>query len=653
MFSWMLILLFTVMTCFADNPIVQTIYTADPAPMVYNGRVYVYTTHDEDVTVNNFFTMNDWRCYSSTDMVNWTDHGKVLSYTDFSWAKGDAWAGQCIYRNGKFYFYVPINQKNGGNAIGVAVSDSPTGPFKDAIGRPLAAGYGYIDPTVYIDSDGQAYLYWGNPNLWYVKLNQDMISYSGNINQITLTTASFGVRSNTDRPTSYEEGPWFYKRNNLYYMIFTGGPISEHIAYSTSTGPTGPWTYRGKIMPTQGGSFTNHSGVVDFNGNSYFFYHNGALPGGGGFKRSVCVEKFTYNADGTIPTINMTTTGAPQSGTLNPYGTIQAETICWESGIETESCSEGGLDVCNIENGDYIKVKGVDFGNGAVSFEARVASATSGGNIEIRMNSSTGTLVGTCAVSGTGGWQTWVTKTCTISGASGVHDLYFRFTGGSGSLFNINWWKFNGSGIATPTPPPVTPTPVRTPTPTPTLTPVPGTPTPTPIRTGTPIVTPTKTPGPVTPTPGTGSIKVQFYNQSKTDPSNQLYLNFQLVNTSSSAVALSNVKIRYWYTQEGTQAQTFWCDYTPLGSSNVTGSFVKMGTAKTGADTYLEIGFTSGAGNLAAGASTQVQCRCAKSDWSNYTQSNDYSFNSSATSYTDWTKVTGYVSGAMAWGVEP
>jgi len=150
---------------YSQNPIIQTIYTADQAPMVYNDTVYLYTTHDEDVTVNNFFIMNDWRCYSSTDMVNWTSHGMVLSYTDFSWASGDAWADQCIHRNGKFYFYVPVNQKNGGNAIGVAVSDSPTGPFSDPLGIPLTSGYGYIDPTVFIDDDGQAYLYWGNPNL--------------------------------------------------------------------------------------------------------------------------------------------------------------------------------------------------------------------------------------------------------------------------------------------------------------------------------------------------------------------------------------------------------------------------------------------------------------------------------------------------------
>ena len=463
-FSLILMMVLAITLCFAENPIVQTIYTADPAPMVYNGTCYVYTGHDADTLVNNFFTMNDWRCYASTDMVNWTDLGSPLSYAAFSWAKGDCWAGQCIYRNGKFYYYVPLTQKTGGMAIGVGVSTNPAGPFTDALGHPLVyTGTGDIDPTVFIDDGGQAYLYWGNPNLWYVKLNQDMISYSGSPVQIPLTTASFGVRSNTGRPTQYEEGPWFYKRSGLYYMVFAAGPISEHIAYSTSTGPTGPWTFRGVIMPTQGGSFTNHPGVIDYNGNSYFFYHNGALSGGGGYHRSVCVEKFAYHTDGTIPTINMTSTGPPQIGSLNPYVQTEAETICWESGVETESCSEGGVNVGYIENGDYIKVKGVNFDSGATSFDARVASANSGGNIEIRLDSLTGTLVGTCAVQGSGGWQNWVTQSCSVSNVTGIHDLYFKFTGGSGYLFNFNWWKFN-SGTPTPTPS-LTPTPTLTPTP--------------------------------------------------------------------------------------------------------------------------------------------------------------------------------------------
>ncbi len=429
-----------VATCFGENPIVQTIYTADPAPMVHNDTLYCYTSHDEDVLVDNFFTMRDWRCFATTDMVNWRDLGKVASLQDFSWT-GDngAWAIQCTYRNGKFYMYCPIHVKG----IGVLVSDNPDGPFSDPLGKPLLNDASNdIDPSVFIDDDDQAYLYWGNPNCMYVKLNEDMISYSGNRVEVPMTVESFGARSDNERPTSYEEGPWLYKRNSLYYLVFAGGPISEHIAYSTSNSPTGPWRYRGVIMPTQGGSFTNHPGVIDYKGNSYLFYHNAALPGGGGFHRSVCVEKFTYNEDGIIPQINMTEEGASQIGHLDPYVTTQAETICRESGVETGVCDEGGVMVESINNGDYIMLKGVDFGDGATSFDARVASASGGGNIELRLDSQTGTLVGTCAVQGTGSWQEWVTKSCTVSGATGVHDLYLKFTGGGDFLFNFNWWRF-------------------------------------------------------------------------------------------------------------------------------------------------------------------------------------------------------------------
>jgi arabinoxylan arabinofuranohydrolase len=425
----------------ADNPIVQHIYTADPAPLVYNGRVYLYTGHDEDGST--WFTMRDWRVWSSADMVNWTDHGSPLSVATFSWASSDAWAGQVVYRNNKFYWYVPVNERSTGRkVIGVAVSDSPTGPFRDAIGRPLV-GNGQIDPTVLVDDDGQAYLYWGNPDLWYVRLNADMVSYSGSPTKIALTTAGFGTRTgDASRPTLFEEGPWVYKRNGLYYNVFAAKCCSEFIAYSTAPGPLGPWTYRGTVMPTQGSSFTNHPGIVDFKGSSYFFYHNGALPGGGGFTRSVAVERFAYNSDGTIPQLSMTTAGPPQNGTLNPYVRQEAETIAWESGIETEPSSAGGMNVGYLENGDYIKVRGIAFGNGAASVSVRVASAAAGGTLEIRTGGPTGTVAGRCSVPGTGGWQAWQTVSCPVSGLSGTQDVWFRVAGGSGYLFNVDYWQF-------------------------------------------------------------------------------------------------------------------------------------------------------------------------------------------------------------------
>jgi arabinoxylan arabinofuranohydrolase len=425
----------------ADNPIVQTIYTTDPAPVEYNGRLYVFTGHDEDGSKD--YIMKDWHLYSTVDMANWQDHGSPMSLKTFSWASANAWAGQVIARNGKFYYYVPVRANSGQMAIGVGVSDNITGPYHDAIGKPLVQN-NEIDPTVWIDDNGQAYLYWGNPGLSYVKLNQDMLSYSGSVVNVQLTTAGFGSRSgNAQRPTTFEEAPWLYKRNSLYYMIYAANCCSEDIRYSTGTSATGPWTYRGVIMPSQGASFTNHPGIIDYKNNSYFFYHNGALPGGSGYTRSVAVERFVYNSDGTIPQLKMTTTGPPQIANVDPYVRQEAEMMAWESGVETETCSEGGMAVSYINNGDYIKVKGVDFGAGAKSFNARVSSAASGGKIELRMSSATGTLVGTCTVAGTGSWTTWATVTCPVNGASGLQDLYLKFTGsGTGSLFNFNWWQF-------------------------------------------------------------------------------------------------------------------------------------------------------------------------------------------------------------------
>ncbi|RYP62551.1 hypothetical protein DL771_009681 [Monosporascus sp. 5C6A] len=425
----------------ADNPLAQALYTADPAPLVYNNRIYLFTGHDEDGSTT--FNMKDWHLFSTSDMQNWQDHGSPMGLSTFRWANANAWAGQVINRNGKFYFYVPVRRNTGSMAIGVAVSDKIEGPYTDALGKPLVDN-NEIDPTVWIDDDGQAYLYWGNPNLSYVKLNSDMISYTGGIVNVPLTTAGFGSRrsGSNNRATAFEEGPWLYKRNGLYYMIYAANCCSEDIRYATGPSVTGPWTYRGLIMATEGRSFTNHPSIIDYKGNSYFFYHNGALPGGSGYTRSVAVERFVYNSDGTIPTIKMSTSGPPQLGTLDPYVRQEAETMAYSSGIKTEVCREGGMDVTSISDGDYIKVRGVAFGTGATSFSARVASTSSGGKIELRLGSITGRLVGTCSVPSTGGAQTWSTINCSVSGATGTQDLFFRFTG---SGFNFNWWQF-GSG---------------------------------------------------------------------------------------------------------------------------------------------------------------------------------------------------------------
>lgn len=434
----------------AVNPFVQTCFTTDPAPMVHNDTLYVYTGHDENGA--DFFWMQEWRVYSTTDMVNWTDHGSPLAIEDFSWGDDRAWAPQCVERDGKFYLFVPIHSKlTGAMAIGVAVADSPTGPFKDAIGAPLVDGdWAYIDPTVFIDDDGQAYLYWGNPEIFYVKLNKDMISYDGEVMKVKQTPEGFGkpkfVPMEADKKyfSTYTEGPWFYKRNGKYYLIYAAGGIPEHIAYSMSDSPTGPWKYMGQIMPQcDTGSFTNHSGVADYKGKSYFFYHSGKLPGGGGFGRSICVEPFEYNADGTIPQIMPTDVGAPAIGTLNPYGRVEAETMAWSKGVSSEPNASTGVYVSDIHDGDFIQVSNVDLGDkSSRKFGASVASALRGGTLEVRADSVAGSVIAKINVPGTGGWENWkYMEVPADSSISGVHDLFFVFKGRKGpKLFNFDYW---------------------------------------------------------------------------------------------------------------------------------------------------------------------------------------------------------------------
>ena len=436
----------------AQNPFVQTWFTSDPAPMVHDGTMYVYTGHDEDRA--DFFWMQEWRVYSTRDMVNWTDHGSPLALESFSWADDRAWASQCIERDGKFYWYICAHSRlSKGMAIGVAVGDSPTGPFRDAIGKPLFenGSWDHIDPTVFIDDDGQAWLYWGNPRVYYLKLNRDMISYEGELGMLPMTEEAFGSPAMDKREKgrkykdSYVEGPWITKRKGVYQLLYAAGGVPEHISYSTAPSPTGPWTYAGEIMPlSDTGSFTNHCGVSDYKGHSYFFYHTGKLPGGGGFGRSVAVEEFNYNADGSFPTILPTADGVKPVDVFSPYRRVEAETMAFSNGVKSEQNAETGVYVSDIHNGDYIKLQAVDFGQRIPrTFTARVASALRGGTIELHTDSVAGPMLVRLRVPHTGGWEKWQTLTADLTAiATGVHDLYLVFKGRKGpKLFNFDWWE--------------------------------------------------------------------------------------------------------------------------------------------------------------------------------------------------------------------
>lgn len=431
----------------AQNPIVQTAYTADPAPLVYNDKLYLYTSHDEDDST--WFTMNDWKLYSTDDMVNWTEHPTPLSFKTFEWARGDAWAAQCIERDGKFYMYVPVTDRKGESAIGVAVADSPYGPFYDPLGTPLVqADFGNIDPTVFIDDDGQAYLYWGNPNCFYVKLNKDMISYEGGIHAVPMTPESFGRREgNPKRATLYEEAPWLYKRKGAYYLFYAGGPIPEHLAYATSDSPEGPWKYGGTVMAKEGGSFTNHPGMVDFRGKTYLFYHDASLPGGSGFTRSVCVREMDFGRDGKVNPVKMVKEGVEKGlKPLCPYRKVEAETMAWSKRMKSDYNPQVGVFVTALRNGSYTRVRDVDFGEKAPSCILARLSTTHNADIvmEVRLDGLEGKVLAELKVPRTGGSDRWKLVEKQIPQVTGVHDLYFIFKGKAmRNLAYFDYWKLS------------------------------------------------------------------------------------------------------------------------------------------------------------------------------------------------------------------
>lgn len=446
---------------FAQNPVIQTQFTPDPAPMIYKNKLYVFTGDDQPGF--DFYTMTKWRIHSSDDMVNWTDHGSPISLESFSWARDRAWAAQCIERNGKFYWYICAQTVDNNMAIGVAVSDSPTGPYKDALGKPLIStgSWDNIDPTVFIDDDGQAYLYWGNGHLFYVKLNKDMTSYEGKITEVPQSVEAFGglrrpgksdevLQKQEKFEDVYVEGPWFYKRNNLYYLMYAGMTNhTECLSYATSNSPIGPWKYQGKIMTDQPtNSFTNHGGIIDYKGKSYLFYHTGLLPKGGSYGRSTAIEEFKYNADGSIPKITMSKEGVNPLGTLNPFQKTEAETMAWSEKCSTKENKKVGVYVSDIRVGGYIKVRAVDFGKGPSVFSASVAAGVDGGILEVRVDKIDGTKIAQIEIPRTGGWEEFKTITTKISeSVSGVHDVYFVFQGknitAGRQLFNFDFWKFN------------------------------------------------------------------------------------------------------------------------------------------------------------------------------------------------------------------
>lgn len=284
------------------NPIFTHKYTCDPAAMVKGDTLWLFT--GQDVAGNQMgYHLTDWCAFSTTDMQTWTEHPTPLKSTDFSWnVTNDAWAAHVAERNGKYYYYISTS----GAGIGVAVSDRPEGPYKDALGKPLltkddceGADHGWvcIDPAVFIDDDGQAYIFWGNRYCYYAKLKENMIEIDGEITKLEF-----------DQRWPFTEAAWVHKANGKYYLTYaTGWP--EKMAYAMADDINGPWEFKGLVSECASNCNTTHPAIVEHKGRTYMFTHNGTLPQGTSYSRSVTVEEVKYNPDGTMQKCDMTTEG--------------------------------------------------------------------------------------------------------------------------------------------------------------------------------------------------------------------------------------------------------------------------------------------------------------------------------------------------------
>lgn len=422
------------------NPVIDE-GSADPSVRVFDGRVYIYPSHDYSRD-NDFWIMKDWKVYSTTDLVNFTDHGIVLKGEDVTWATDPdhCWAPDCIQKNGRYYFYFPMSDKEGiwKGKIGVAVADVPWGPFRDALGHPLVddqdkpdgytGGHYNIDPAVFNDEDGRSYLFWGNGVCFMAELNGDMTSLKAGILEITI-----------EGHQGYAEGPFVWKREGIYYLLYsrTGSSSFDVLDYATSASVQGPYRYKGTVVG-HGRKGNEHGSVFQFKGQWYVAYHD--LFPTDKFRKT-CLEIIHYRDNGDIARVEPTREGV---GWFNASEDIEAEDY-FEKSENIEYREHGAVDFhmhC-VTDGSWIKFRNVkpDYGYNSF-FSARVATGSEGGIIEIVLDSLAGEKAGELIIRNTGGWDKWQTRDTTLVPFRGTRDIILRFAGQEQELFSLDWIRF-------------------------------------------------------------------------------------------------------------------------------------------------------------------------------------------------------------------
>jgi hypothetical protein len=410
----------------AQNPLIPNQYSADPSARVFGDRVYVYPSHDILATEGKgrvgWFCMEDYHVFSSANLTDWTDHGMIVTQNKVPWVRPDSysmWAPDCIERNGKYYFYFPTAARDTvaygrGFTIGVAVADKPEGPYTPE-STPIKGVRG-IDPNVFIDKDGQAYLYWSAGNIYGAKLKDNMVELASE------------VKTLGELPTKgLKEGPYLFERKGIYYLTYPHVENkTERLEYAIGDNPLGPFKVTGVIMdesPT--GCWTNHHSLIQFKNQWYLFYHHNDYSPRFDKARSIRADSLFFNDDGTIRKVIPTLRGI---GLTNATKQIQIDRY---SKISDRGTSIAFLDTLDKfkgwktifdEAGAWIQFNSIDFGKKRLKFAMVRAASETGGTLQIRNGNNNGTILAEVQVPPGGNWQ--VIKAPLLKFQPGVQNLY-------------------------------------------------------------------------------------------------------------------------------------------------------------------------------------------------------------------------------------
>lgn len=426
----------------AQNPIIRNQYSADPTARVFGDRVYVYPSHDIFATEGKgrlgWFCMEDYHVFSSANLTDWTDHGMIVTQNKIPWVRPDSysmWAPDCIERNDKYYFYFPTSPKDTakygrGFRIGVAVADKPTGPFIPEA-EPINDVKG-IDPNVFIDKDGQAYLYWSQGNIYGAKLKSNMLELDSE------------VKTLGDLPTKgLKEGPYMFERNGIYYLTYPHVENKiERLEYAISDNPLGPFKFAGVIMdesPT--GCWTNHHSIIEFKKQWYLFYHHNDYSPNFDKARSIRADSLSFNPDGTIKKVIPTFRGigisvATKEIQIDRYSSLSIKGASIEF-IDTLDRFKGWKTIFN-STGSWVQYNSVDFGKKKLKSVSVNALSVAGGTLQIRTNGINGPVIAEVKIPQSSEWK--ISKASVLKFEPGVKNIFIVMK--DGKQVEADWIRF-------------------------------------------------------------------------------------------------------------------------------------------------------------------------------------------------------------------